>query len=105
MGVTCKENSTDSNLTFNYLGKYFDFIKCASLTRYYFKSADTLEIYEYVEFDTYFIVDKVITVFNSKKLFDIFGVTYSSWNNTGVKPDGSSDYIYFDLEDNLNLNI
>ena len=66
--VTCKENSTDSNSTFNYL-------------------------------------NKVITIFNSKKLFDIFGVTYSSWNNTGVKPDGSSDYIYFDLEDNLNLNI
>jgi len=103
--VSCSKESKDSNSTSNYLGKYFDLIDGDNVRRYYIKSANTLEIYDYKEINTYFIDDKVISNFNSRKLFNMFGRTYSSWNKTGVKPDGSNDYIYFDLDDELNLTI
>ena len=99
------DDATAYNSISNYLGKYFDLIEDGNTTRYYIKSDNTLEVYIYNEINTYFIDDKVISNFNSRKLFNMFGRTYSSWNKTGVKPDGSNDYIYFDLDDELNLTI
>lgn len=99
-------DGTDSNSTSNYLGKYFDLIDKDTITRYYIKSSNTLEIYRYKELNIYFIDDDMVfTDFNSRKLFDEFDVQIWSWNGKGVKPDGTNDYICAIFDDKFNLEV
>ena len=111
---TCIKVSSDSvndpnAYNGNPIGKYFDLLcsntdDLSETRRFYIKSASELTEMILEETDIYVINNKTVLSPNSRKFEKLFGTTFSSYSN-GKKHNGSTGYIYFILDENLNLNI
>ena len=87
------------------IGQKFDLLTKDGTYRYYIKSSTEIIVTKYKEIDFYVINGKNLIDFESRKLDSVLGSLFMSNNGNGVKPDGSTDFIYFTLNEDLSLDI
>ena len=103
--VTSDSATAANSFNGDIIGQKFDLLTKDGTYRYYIKSSAEIIVTKYKEIDFYVINGKNLIDFESRKLDSVLGSLFMSNNENGVKPDGSTDFIYFTLNEDLSLDI